>query len=152
MTTCGISTPFGMLSPTSGQVAYVLRDRSPLGPKSPFDLHFLGTPQAFVLSQDQTLQRRVHNCKKRSPGKQNKRICSDKIKTYAKKLLGITTIIDPQRTWILTMDAHYLVCKKLLEEQSSIHIQSTWAPDARGILQHTKGSRKEKGSRCYELG
>ena len=33
--TCGISTPFGMLSPTSGQVAYVLRDRSPLGAEAP---------------------------------------------------------------------------------------------------------------------
>ena len=114
MTTCGISTPFGMLSPTSGQVAYVLRDRSPLGPKPPFDLHFLGTPQAFVLSQDQTLQRRVHKLLKQ-PWKTKQTHLLDKIKTSAKKLLGITTIIDPQRTWILTMDAHYLVCKKLLE-------------------------------------
>ncbi len=53
--TCGISNPFELLSPALGQVAHVLRDRSPLGPKPPFDLHFLGTPQAFVLSQDQTL-------------------------------------------------------------------------------------------------
>ena len=105
-----------MLSPTSGQVAYVLRDRSPLGPKPPFDLHFLGTPQAFVLSQDQTLQRRVHNCIKAALEKSKQTHLLDKIKTSAKKLLGITTIIDPQRTWILTMDAHYLVCKKLLED------------------------------------
>ncbi len=58
MFTCGISNPFGLLSPTLGQVAYVLRDRSPLTSiaTDPFDLHFLGTPQAFVLSQDQTLQ------------------------------------------------------------------------------------------------
>ena len=59
MATSGISTPFGMLSRSSGQVAYVLRDRSPLTLRasslSPLDLHFLGTPQAFVLSQDQTL-------------------------------------------------------------------------------------------------
>jgi hypothetical protein len=55
--TCGISNPFGLLSPASGQIAHVLRDRSPLEPKLPFDLHFLGTPQAFVLSQDQTLHR-----------------------------------------------------------------------------------------------
>ncbi len=33
----------------------MLLDRSPLGPKPPFDLHTLGTPLAFVLSQDQTL-------------------------------------------------------------------------------------------------
>ena len=44
-----------MLSRSFGQVAYVLRDRSPLGIAAPLDLHFLGTPQAFVLSQDQTL-------------------------------------------------------------------------------------------------
>ena len=53
--TCGISNPFGLLSPALGQVAHVLRDRSPLGIATPFDLHFLGTSQAFVLSQDQTL-------------------------------------------------------------------------------------------------
>jgi hypothetical protein len=45
----------------------VLRTRSPLipGPKSgsPFDLHVLSTPPAFVLSQDQTLRREM-----RSPG------------------------------------------------------------------------------------
>ena len=39
----------------------MLRTRSPLiaGPKSgsPFDLHVLSTPPAFVLSQDQTLRR-----------------------------------------------------------------------------------------------
>ena len=53
--TCGISSSFELLSPASGQVAHVLRDRSPLGIAPPFDLHFLGTSQAFVLSQDQTL-------------------------------------------------------------------------------------------------
>ena len=39
----------------------MLRDRSPLGPKPSFDLHFLGTPQAFVLSQDQTLHEWMPN-------------------------------------------------------------------------------------------
>jgi hypothetical protein len=57
--TSGISPPFDELFPTSGQVAYVLLNRSPLArlPKEPYplDLHTLGTPQAFVLSQDQTL-------------------------------------------------------------------------------------------------
>jgi hypothetical protein len=57
----GISIPFGMLSPSEGQVAYALLTRSPLGimPKqnSPFDLHVLSTPPAFVLSQDQTLHK-----------------------------------------------------------------------------------------------
>ena len=56
-TTCGISSDFSGLSPTQGQVAYVLLTRPPLRiqPKSysPFDLHALGTPPAFILSQDQ---------------------------------------------------------------------------------------------------
>ena len=34
----------------------MLLTRLPLTPKGPFDLHVLGTPPAFVLSQDQTLQ------------------------------------------------------------------------------------------------
>jgi len=57
--TCGISNSFELLSPASGQVAHVLRDRSPLTSiaAGPFDLHFLGTSQAFVLSQDQTLHK-----------------------------------------------------------------------------------------------
>ncbi len=56
---CGISTCFQVLSPSLGQVIHVLLTRAPLRcqPKStsPFDLHVLGTPPAFVLSQDQTL-------------------------------------------------------------------------------------------------
>ena len=62
---CGISSRFQLLSPILGQVAHVLLTRSPLSypnvhPKTsvkitPFDLHVLGTPPAFVLSQDQTL-------------------------------------------------------------------------------------------------
>ncbi len=58
---CGISHPFEWLSPTQGQVTHVLLTRLPL--YSParrqafaLDLHVLGTPPAFVLSQDQTLQ------------------------------------------------------------------------------------------------
>ena len=62
-TTCGINLPFGRLSPTSGQVAHVLRTRPPLElqlasyPEFSFDLHVLSTPPAFVLSQNQTLRR-----------------------------------------------------------------------------------------------
>ena len=59
-TTCGISSPFELLFPTSGQVTYVLRTHSPLKPciatRSAFDLHVLSTPPAFILSQDQTLR------------------------------------------------------------------------------------------------
>ena len=56
---CGISTPFGMLSPARGQITHVLLTRAPLyRGRSPFscDLHVLGAPLTFVLSQDQTLQ------------------------------------------------------------------------------------------------
>jgi hypothetical protein len=57
----GISTPFGELFRASGQITHVLRTRAPLySPLRafPLDLHVLGTPPAFVLSQDQTLQLR----------------------------------------------------------------------------------------------
>jgi hypothetical protein len=56
---CCISPPFGRLSTTRGQVTYVLLTRAPLyRGLLPFslDLHVLGAPLTFVLSQDQTLQ------------------------------------------------------------------------------------------------
>ena len=53
---CGISSPFELLSPAEGQVNYVLLTRSPLCLATSFDLHVLGTPPAFILSQDQTLR------------------------------------------------------------------------------------------------
>ena len=58
---CGISTCFQVLSPCMGQIAHALLTRPPLkhleasSLMSPLDLHVLGTPPAFVLSQDQTL-------------------------------------------------------------------------------------------------
>ena len=61
----GISTCFQVVSQTMGQVPHVLLTHPPLAfptssPKwicwfSSLDLHVLGTPPAFVLSQDQTL-------------------------------------------------------------------------------------------------
>jgi len=53
---CGISAPFGTLSPFEGQIIYVLRTRAPLSIATPCDLHVLGAPLTFALSQDQTLQ------------------------------------------------------------------------------------------------
>ena len=51
---------FHRLSARRGLVAYALRTRAPLsGPPEgpfPFDLHVLGLPLAFILSQDQTLR------------------------------------------------------------------------------------------------
>ena len=56
----GISSGFPGLSQSLGQVTHVLLTRSPLihlaSLASPFDLHVLSTPPAFVLSQDQTLR------------------------------------------------------------------------------------------------
>ncbi len=59
----GISSGFPELSQSSRQITHVLLTRSPLTfAKSrsfrlgSLDLHVLGTPPAFVLSQDQTLQ------------------------------------------------------------------------------------------------
>ena len=84
MTSCGISTSFDVLFPTARQVAHALLTRPPLRHSihstveaqrfhflkllasrlncsvnrvSPFDLHVLGAPPAFVLSQDQTLEK-----------------------------------------------------------------------------------------------
>ena len=59
-TTCGISSPFGLLFHTSRQVTYVLRTHSPLSTiaNASFDLHVLSTPPAFILSQDQTLRKK----------------------------------------------------------------------------------------------
>ena len=55
---CGISRSFLLLSPAQGQVTYVLLTRSPLiSKRDSFDLHVLGTPPAFILSQDQTLDK-----------------------------------------------------------------------------------------------
>jgi hypothetical protein len=65
LTTCGINSPFGELSPTFRQIAHVLRTRSPLNyfciatKVIPFDLHVLSTPPAFVLSQNQTLRKNL---------------------------------------------------------------------------------------------
>ena len=62
---CGISSRFQLLSPTERQVPHALLTRPPLSHPfrltevalrgASFDLHVLGTPPAFVLSQDQTL-------------------------------------------------------------------------------------------------
>ena len=63
----GISSCFQLLSPSLGQIIHVLLTRPPLTytsftPEgdlqriSPLDLHVLGTPPAFILSQDQTLK------------------------------------------------------------------------------------------------
>ncbi len=63
---CGISSRFQLLFPCKGQVAHALLTRPPLShskkqafQNASLDLHVLGTPPAFVLSQDQTLDSMV---------------------------------------------------------------------------------------------
>ena len=63
----GISIRFRMLSQSYRQVTHVLLTRPPLilsegKLQDPLDLHVLGTPPAFVLSQDQTLHIRCLTC------------------------------------------------------------------------------------------
>lgn len=57
----GINPSFPGLFPCRGQVPYAVRTRAPVvgGASSPLplDLHVLGLPLAFILSQDQTLHR-----------------------------------------------------------------------------------------------
>ena len=69
-TSCGIVPSFPGVSPTFRQVNHVLLTRSPLySGLLPFahDLHVLGTPPAFTLSQDQTLQKKFETCLNAQP-------------------------------------------------------------------------------------
>ena len=58
----GISPDFSGLSPCYRWIAYVLLTRAPVADRGiatsplPLDLHVLGLPLAFILSQDQTLR------------------------------------------------------------------------------------------------
>jgi hypothetical protein len=65
--TSGISSSFLELSRSLGQIIHVLLTRSRLCPRtspgSSLHLHVLGTPPAFILSQDQTLRDRPHEPK-----------------------------------------------------------------------------------------
>ena len=62
MVLCGISTHFYVLFPWYGQIAHALLTRPPLSKKAsfltPFDLHVLSTPPAFILSQNRTLHKK----------------------------------------------------------------------------------------------
>ena len=49
-------SPFPGAIPNQRVRSHALLTRPPLGPKTSFDLHVLGLPPAFILSQDQTLK------------------------------------------------------------------------------------------------
>ena len=65
MRLCGFSSRFQLLFPCMRQVTHALLTRPPLDRISAstnllsFDLHVLSTPPAFILSQDQTLNKMV---------------------------------------------------------------------------------------------
>ena len=69
----GIRPSFPGLSRSTRQITHVLLTRSPLihpaSWASSFDLHVLSTPPAFILSQDQTLHKRMqkHSDASKSP-------------------------------------------------------------------------------------
>ena len=87
---CGISYPFGQLFLTLGHVPtrYSAVRRSSAGsklPLLPLDLHVLGAPPAFILSQDQTLHKSV------SVSKHKTLINIDDDRTYLKDRFLICT-------------------------------------------------------------
>ena len=69
MRLCGISSRFQLLSPGMGQVTHALLTRPPLSQlriirriflTASLDLHVLSTPPAFILSQNRTLHKKLH--------------------------------------------------------------------------------------------
>ena len=69
MRLCGISSRFQLLSPGMGQVTHALLTRPPLSQSgiirrifltASLDLHVLSTPPAFILSQNRTLHKKLH--------------------------------------------------------------------------------------------
>ena len=100
---CGISTCFQVLSPSLGQVIHVLLTRAPLRcqPKStsPFDLHVLGTPPAFVLSQDQTLELNPDHQKIISDSRRS--FTYSGLKTLVFSLAGPSNLLDRFLNYLL---------------------------------------------------
>ena len=93
---CGISSRFQLLSPSERQVAHALLTRSPLSHlgflteisklRASFDLHVLGTPPAFVLSQDQTLKYGILTASQRQI-KPIRAVCHSLFKRIVRELL-----------------------------------------------------------------
>ena len=84
MVLSGIRPSFPSLSRSTGQITHVLLTRSPLEHPHqkvgafPFDLHVLSTPPAFVLSQDQTLQKNKQKTKQAKNKEINKTTTNNK--------------------------------------------------------------------------
>ena len=102
MVLSGIRPSFPSLSRSAGQITHVLLTRSPLEHPHqkmmrafPFDLHVLSTPPAFVLSQDQTLQKnkqKNYRQKTKKSTKQKQTTNSKHQKTFSARV-RVQTII-----------------------------------------------------------
>src|SRR3712207_8396121 len=110
--TSGISPNFLELSQSRGQVAHVLLTRSPLNfppkRKSPFDLHVLSTPPAFVLSQDQTLRRCLNQAENRE---------LDALDIHQPKETHKKGATRSEEHTSELQSRQYLVCRLLLEKK-----------------------------------
>ena len=136
-TTCGISHPFGQLFPTSGQVTYALLSRPPLtiraNPDRPFDLHVSCTPPAFILSQDQTLQRFARPCGRDS----SRRVCPLAHPSGFPATLQLLRCSTPEG-----VDRHRR--RALMMGLGAVSVKPTGAP---GIGLSEPGRRPEPGQR-----
>ena len=119
MVLSGIRPSFPSLSRSTGQITHVLLTRSPLEHPHqkvgafPFDLHVLSTPPAFVLSQDQTLQK---NKQKTITGKkQRNQQNNNKQQTLLITInvhVRIHVHVHVQTTSLLHQMTHYRVLKQ----------------------------------------
>ena len=102
MRLCGISSRFQLLSPCTGQVTHALLTRPPLAslPKEirSFDLHVLGTPPAFILSQDQTLKKKMSDARIKTTGLSFLSYCCFRFSNFRSSFHGsdVLTSTKPQ--------------------------------------------------------
>jgi hypothetical protein len=141
----GIRPRFQGLSQSQGQVAHVLLTRSPLiNPASwasPFDLHVLSTPPAFVLSQNQTLRQCSHatNPPKQASNKHNEQTRrSNQIRLQkgpgnprGGHRIPISTINPPRKTRRVIW--HRLLGTLLSSQGTDAHLPEILRSRARGL-------------------
>jgi hypothetical protein len=138
MSVRGISTPFGALFPTKGQVrtcSSAVRRWGPEGP--PHDLHALGTPPALILSQDQTRHQTVkrtgdHASQTASPpcgGERDARCTRQLVRCGRQKseraVKGLPTRLNGHRVMVCPQ-ARPCRCRQRLVYQ--VHLQKSSTP------------------------
>ena len=90
----------------------MLLTRPPLSPKASFDLHVLGTPPAFILSQDQTLQ----ICYRIAPTD----LGSFELGAHSKKFFGSLAVLRLPKTHDHDLRRVIVACFPLTEKQTFI--------------------------------